>query len=179
MTTAKTIDRTRKATESSWRESGLKVPRVPELDNRTATDLCTPADSEWMEYVIRMPESDYDIWYAAQARKRAPAVAAAAKLIAEDRFDEAEETVREVETSIYSDVEIKNLYKQRLEELVAAAGVTDENRERAEAVFARALDWSNRAWPEPHTAHELRQYDEGRAVARGELVRILGYEPGA
>jgi hypothetical protein len=125
-----------------------------------------------------MPKSNYDIWYEAQARKRVPAVAAAEKLIAEDRFDEAEETVRKVEASIYSDVELKNLYKKRLEQLVAI-GVTDENRPRVEAVFARALDWANRAWPEPHTGYEAKQYDEGRATARGELVRILGYEPGA
>ena len=123
-----------------------------------------------------MAVSDYDRYLEDLARRRAPAVAEAKRLLAEDRYDEAEQTIVRTDSSIYGEVEVASLYRHRLEELVAA-GVTPQTRPRLEAIFHRALSWADRAFPEPHTAMEASQYDEARAENRAALVRILGYDP--
>jgi hypothetical protein len=117
-----------------------------------------------------------DRYLAHMAKKRAPAVAEAARLVDDDRFDEAEQTVLRVEDSIYAIVDIAAVYRKRLEQLVAH-GDTAASKSRREAVFRRALDWAQRAYPEPHTAMEADQFDSGRAENRAQLVRILGYDP--
>jgi len=109
------------------------------------------------------------------AKKRSPAVAEAARLVEQERFDEAEQTILRVENSIYAIVDIAAVYRRRLEQLVAEAD--DAAKPQREAVFRRALDWAQSAYPEPHTSMEADQYDSGRAENRAQLIRILGYEP--
>jgi hypothetical protein len=109
---------------------------------------------------------------------RAPAEAEAAELIAADRYDEAEALVTRVDGSIYGAVAIARLYRRRLEQLVAL-GVDDGSRARAEAVYRRALRAAHRAYPEPHTGYEARNYDAGRADDHAALVQVLGYDPDA
>jgi hypothetical protein len=124
-----------------------------------------------------MPKSNTDRYLEMLARKRAPAVAEAERLVADDRYDEADRTVLAVDSSIYGNVELANLYRRYLEKLVAG-GVTGQSRSRAEAIFGRAVQWADSSFPEPHTAEEAAQYDTGRAIKRSELVSILGYDPG-
>ena len=110
------------------------------------------------------------------AERRAPAVREADRLLAEDRYDEAEQAIRRVDDSIYGAVEIAKLYRRRLEQLVED-GVTQATRPQLARVFERAVQAAYGAYPEPHTAIEAEQYDTGREIDRAELVRILGYDP--
>ena len=123
-----------------------------------------------------MPRSNMDRYLAHMAKKRAPAVAEAERLVHDDHFDEAEQTILRVENSIYAVVDLAALYRRRLEQLVAEEDGT-ASKSRREAVFRRALDWAQRAYPEPHTAIEAAQYESGRAEDHAQLVRILGYDP--
>jgi hypothetical protein len=124
-----------------------------------------------------MANDEYEPFLAGLARRRAPAVARAEQLLAEDRYDAAEEAIRAVDSSIYGAVATAKLYRKRLEEMVAA-GVTEANKSRVEAVFRRGLRSAQGAYPEPHTAIEADNYASGQADDRAELVGILGYDPG-
>ena len=110
------------------------------------------------------------------AERRAPAVREAHRLLAEDRYDEAEQAIRRVDDSMYGAVEIAKLYRRRLEQL-AARGVNEATKPHLTRVFERAVRAAYGAYPEPHTAIEAEQYDTGRETDRAELVRILGYDP--
>jgi len=110
------------------------------------------------------------------AERRAPAVREADRLLAEDRYDEAEQAIRRVDDSIYGAVEIALLYRRRLEQL-AAGGVTEHTKPHLARVFERAVQAAYGAYPEPHTAIEAEQCATGRETDRAELVRILGYDP--
>jgi hypothetical protein len=123
-----------------------------------------------------MAKSDYDLYLENLARRRAPAVAEAERLLQEDRFDEAEQAIRRADDSIYGAVETAKLYRRHLEALVANHS---GDRDRAETVFRRALIAAYNAYPDPHTAHEADNFEAGRAKDRAELVRILGYDPDA
>jgi hypothetical protein len=123
-----------------------------------------------------MAKSNYDIYMESLEKKRAPAVTKAIELIAQERYDEAEQTIKSVDNSIYGAVATAKVYRQRLEELVTG-GLSGPNKTRAEAVFWRALSWAQSAYPEPHTAIEAENYSDGRSEDYSELVKILGYEP--
>jgi len=123
-----------------------------------------------------MTQSDYERYVEDLARKRAPFVAVAEQLLADDKFDQAEQTIKSVDSSLYAEREIACMYRRQLERLVAG-GTSEGNRQRVEAVFHRALEWSLRAYPEPHTEVEAQEYDKGRRAERAQLVSILGYEP--
>lgn len=120
-----------------------------------------------------MARSNYDLFLEQLARKRAPPVVIAERLLLEDRFDEAEREITNIDDSIYSAVEIARMYRRHLEHLVAAG----EGRARLDPIFRRALLWAQGAYPEPHTAVEEEHRDAGRAEDRAELVGILGYDP--
>jgi len=121
-------------------------------------------------------DREYERYLKALAARRAPAVREADRLLAEDRYDEAEQAIRRVDDSIYGAVEIAKLYRRRLEQL-AAGGVTENTKPHLARVFERAVQAAYGAYPEPHTAIEAEQYDSGRESDRAELVRILGYDP--
>lgn len=119
---------------------------------------------------------DYLRWLEALHARRAPAETAAAALIEAGSYDEGERTVLAVDNSIYGHVAIARLYRARLQTLVAS-GTAASDPGLARTIFQRALTWSWRSYPEPHTACEAEQYDEGQARDRAELVAILGYDP--
>lgn len=122
-----------------------------------------------------MAKSDYELFREGLERKRAPAVARAVQLLADDRYEEAEEEIRTVDSSIYGMVATAKMYRERLAELVAD-GVNSQNKARVEAVFHRALVTAQSAYPEPHTAMEADDYTAGQAEDRAQLVAILGYD---
>lgn len=113
-----------------------------------------------------------------RAEARAPAVAVAERLLADDRFDEAERAVMQVDQSIEGGVEIARLYERRLRSMVAS-GLVRSDRERVERTFGRALRWAQSCYPEPHTRIESEQFEAGRNEDRARLVGILGYDPDA
>ncbi|MES2460069.1 MAG: hypothetical protein V4671_05755 [Armatimonadota bacterium] len=122
-----------------------------------------------------MAKSDYELFREGLERKRAPAVARAVQLLADDRYEEAEEEIRTVDSSIYGMVATAKMYRERLAELVAD-GVNSQNKARVEAVYHRALATAQSAYPEPHTAMEADDYTAGQAEDRAQLVAILGYD---
>lgn len=127
-----------------------------------------------------MGDKSYEAWLAALHAKRAPAEAEARRLIEHDRFDEAARTIKRVDDSIYGEVALARILRERLEQLVASgeARRDDAGRRRAEAVFAQALSFARSAYPEPHTQCEADNFERGRAEDLARLVRILGYNPG-
>lgn len=124
-----------------------------------------------------MRDKDYERFLAGLARQRAPAVAEAERLLGSERYDEAEQAIKSADSSIYGAIEIEQMYRRRLEHLVAAGIDAPPERKRAEAVFHRAVLWARSTFPEPHTAIEAEQYASAGDTARAELVRILGYDP--
>jgi hypothetical protein len=123
-----------------------------------------------------MTRDSYEIYLEALAKKRAPALAQAIKLVIAERYDEAEQTVTRVDDSIYAGVAIAKMYRDRLTELVAQ-GQHRSNPAQAEAVFHRALSWARSCYPEAHTHYEADDYERGRAKDLADLTQILGYHP--
>ena len=123
-----------------------------------------------------MPKDAYEQFLAALTAKRRPALELAQRLLQQDRFDEAEQAVRAVDDSIYGGVALAKLYRESLARLV-------EQRDppcapaRLEAYFERAEHWAHWAYPEPHTAVEAEDYEQGRAEDTRTLIAILGYHP--
>ncbi|MGH9718897.1 MAG: hypothetical protein ACRD8O_01680 [Bryobacteraceae bacterium] len=107
---------------------------------------------------------------------REAALADVARLLSEDRIDEAERAIQLVNADLSFHVNIAKLYQRRLEQLVSS-GLTAQTKPRAEAIFKQALMWAQTAYPEPQTEVEMSNYDSGRREDRARLVRILGYEP--
>lgn len=116
--------------------------------------------------------TDYERYLEQLRRHRAPAMARAARLIDDGRFDDADRAVTSVDDSIYGAVALAGLYKAVLE---GSRGT--RRTEWREQVFAKALWWADSAFPEPHTAVEAEHYDAARAEHRAELVHLLGHEP--
>jgi hypothetical protein len=123
-----------------------------------------------------MSKSDTDIFMEQLAKRRAPAVAEAVQLIAQDRLADAESVVRQVDDSIYGAVELSKLFTTRLQELVAS-GETKRDIARVLRVYERALHWSTSAFPEPHTEYEAESNEAGRTEAQAHLQNILGFDP--
>lgn len=123
-----------------------------------------------------MRDREYERYLRTLAERRAPAVREADRLLAEERYDEAEQAIRRVDDSIYGAVEIGKLYRRRLEQLVAG-GVTQAMKPQLARMFQRAVQAAYGAYPEPHTAIEAEQYNTGREMDRAALVRILGHDP--
>lgn len=123
-----------------------------------------------------MLKDAHEIWRIAMAKKRAPAEKQAAAMIEAGRFDDAESAVRAVDQSVYADVAIGKLFRERLVAIVNDPASSHADRE---AVFRRALAWIWKVYPDPHTEIEADRYQEGMARDRRELVSILGYDPGA
>lgn len=156
----------------------LLRPKGPQhdVDSMTAEGWVkiTPSASSSASSKAREESERYA---AAQKELRAPAVARAEVLLAEDRYDEAERAIMEVDSSIYGGGEIAHMYERRLKGLVAAG--VGRDRDRVEAVFRRALSWAQGCYPEPHTEIEADDYETGRAEDRTRLVAVLGYDPDA
>lgn len=102
--------------------------------------------------------------------------ARARELIAIGEYDAAEDLVRAADQSIQGSVTLARLYKERLEDMVAA-GTASRDRVGVEEVFRHARAWAWQAYPEPHTAMEADDYRAGRGEDLGRLVKVLGYEP--
>lgn len=125
-----------------------------------------------------MPRNEYEIWLAALAKKREPAMAEAAALADAERFEEAERAVTRVDDSIYGAVALAKMYQAKLEALVASGAARSvKSKKHAERIFERALWWAQSAYPEPHTQYEADDYSRGRAEDLSRLVAILGYDP--
>jgi hypothetical protein len=106
---------------------------------------------------------------------REPAVAKATKLLREDKFEEAEQAIMQVDQSIEGGGAIAGMYEARLRELVEQQA----DKDTLETVFGRALRWAQHCYPEPHTQDEADAYERGRVEDRSRLVQILGYDPDA
>ena len=122
-------------------------------------------------------KSTYEIWRKAMEKKRAPAIKEALKLIAESRFAEADALVKNVDPSIEGQCAYAAMYRDYLKTLI----VPDQPRQspHAEAVFRRALEWAQGAYPDPHTQIEADDFSRGRDEDLAELVEVMGYEPPA
>lgn len=118
----------------------------------------------------------YEEWHRELMKRFVPAVAEAERLLEQDQFARAEAVLKAVDRDIYGACQIEDMYRRRLEAL-AAAGITDENRARVEAVYHKAVYWALTAFPTPHTACEVEQYDAAGAKAKAHLIGVLGYEP--
>lgn len=105
-----------------------------------------------------------------------PAERAAAALLANGQYDEAERAIQQVDSSIHGSVALARLYESRLNAVVAQGGVR-KDKDQTEMLFRRALSWAQNCYPEPHTEQEADDYEQGRAEARARLVGIVGYDP--
>ncbi|HLO40910.1 MAG TPA: hypothetical protein VK176_07795 [Phycisphaerales bacterium] len=139
-----------------------------ELDSLTAEG--------WTKVTPEMQRAATEKFLRELEAKRGPAEEAAAVLLAQDRFDEAEAAMQRVDGSIYGAVALAKLYESRLRALVGE-GAVQKDRGRVERVFDRALSWAQGCYPDPHTGEEAERYEAGRAEDRARLVAILGYEP--
>ena len=108
--------------------------------------------------------------------KRGPAEEAAAALLAQGKYEEAELAIQGVDSSIYGAVALARLYEARLASIVKQ-GAVRKDKGGVEVLFRRALSWAKNCYPEAHTEYEAEQYERGRSQDRARLVGILGYEP--
>lgn len=115
---------------------------------------------------------------AAEARRaaQAPAVAQAEEFLRKGEFDVAERAIMQVDQSIEGGVAIARMYERRLQEMVDQ-GMVSRQQQTVEAVFGRALRWTQHCYPEPHTQIEADDFEAGRQADRARLVGILGYDP--
>lgn len=125
-----------------------------------------------------MSRSSSDIFLRALAERRAPAEVAAARLIEEHRYQDAEQTIRAADDSIYGSLATARLYKARLQQIVASPDLRQDSALLLE-VYRRALRWAQISYPEVHTECEAQDYERGRQMDHAELVAIVGYDPGA
>lgn len=123
------------------------------------------------------PSKDPNAIWREQMKKRLnDAVLQAQPLLAERRLDELETRVRAVESDIYGMLALGKMYREHLADLVRC-GEIDRDRAHVEAIFSRALQWAQRAYPEPHTQFEADDYEAARKEVRADLIKILGDEP--
>ena len=104
------------------------------------------------------------------------AIDEARRYLAADAFDDAEQAVLSVDSTIRGSVKIAALYEEHLRGLVAGGG-GHRDAARLERVFWRALSWAQSCYPEPHTECEAEAYEAGRERDRAGLIEVLGYEP--
>jgi hypothetical protein len=111
---------------------------------------------------------------AALEPRREEAIAMARDLIGKDRCDDAELLLRNVDPYFQPAVPLARLYEDRLRELASAKR---PDTSKCDAIFRRALQWSQSVYPDPHTEIEAEQFRAGADEARARLVQILGREP--
>ncbi len=149
-----------------------KGPTVPILPGRPVPELgIIPHDP-----ALPPPRDAGEVWQRMMHTKRSAAVANAAPLMAEDRFDEAERIVRAADDSISGSVALGKLFTEALRAEVAKGGAMSKSR--AEELFRRALRIRLNCYPDPHTQMEADSFREGQQQDRADLISILGYEPG-
>lgn len=98
-------------------------------------------------------------------RALAAASDAAIACVLERRFDDAENLIRSIDSDIYGANALAEIYASA----VAAAPADDE-------IFARALHWARRGFPDPHTAEEAARY-AGAVDEREARLRSLRNAP--
>jgi hypothetical protein len=108
--------------------------------------------------------------------KRAPAIARAQRLIADAKYDQADQLILSADDSIHGLVALGRLYESALRDLVAQNRHTAQP-DLARTIFERALRWKHSAYPDPHTQCEADDFSRGRQEDRRRLVEILGYDP--
>jgi hypothetical protein len=124
-----------------------------------------------------MSMKDYERFLEELKVKRGPAEARARELIRAEKFEEADETVRRADDSIYGAVALARLYEARLAEMIGA-GDLKRRKASVEAVYRQALRWNWSCYPEPHTEYEADDYERGRVEDHAKLVKMMGYDPG-
>lgn len=122
---------------------------------------------------LPMPKDANEVYARMMEKKRDAAVAEARPLVAKGDYDAAEQIVLRADQSIMGHVAIGNMYTQALRDAVGGK----KSRTLTETLFARALSWKQRAYPEPHTEFEAEDYERGTESDRAELVSVLGYDP--
>lgn len=156
-----------------------------QLDNpKGPTVPCVPGA---MVPVCDMPDPEIGAWprgrgasqidLAALEPRREEAIALARTLILQDRYDDAELLLKNVDPYFHAAVPLARLYEERLRQV--AKGSAKAERAKADEVFRRALDWSGSTYPDPHTEVEAETFGRAQAEDRARLVSILGREPTA
>ncbi len=123
-----------------------------------------------------MPKDANAIWREQLRKRLDECIESSRPLLADRRFDDAEKRVRAVDGDIYGMLALARMYEAHLRMLVER-GESDRDRVSVEAVFQRALQWAQRAYPAPHTQIEADNYSAGQEEDRARLVKILSYEP--
>lgn len=158
------------ALSAAVRTITLRAPKGPthDLDSTTAEG--------WTKVSAAMQRRNTERYLQELEARRKPAELAAAALIEQGKFEEAEAAVQQADSSIYGAVALARLYETRLKAL-AGHGAPGKQRDRTERVFRRALSWAQNCYPEAHTQEEADSHESGRAQDRTRLVKLLGYDP--
>lgn len=152
------------------RSISLTAPKGPvyDLDSMTAEG--------WTKVTPEMQKRASEKYMKELEARRGPAEEAAAALLAQGKYDEAEQAIQRVDSSIYGSVALARLYEARLASVVKS-GAVRKDKDGLEVLFRRALSWAQNCYPEAHTECEADQYESARVEDRARLVGILGYEP--
>lgn len=106
------------------------------------------------------------------------AVKRAESLVADGEDEAAEAEVLAVDDQIAGRVRLGRLFTEALRREMRAGQVMGElNRERAEALYTRAVRWRLGCYPDPHTEIEAEEYRDGMAADVAELRGLLGWTP--
>lgn len=148
---------------------GPTVPCVP----GAMVPICDMPDAEIGQWPRGRGASKIDL--AQLEPRREEAISLARTLILQDRYDDAELLLRNVDPYFHPAVALSRLYEERLRQL---AGDRKADKIAADEAFRRALDWSLSTYPDPHTAIEAEDFGRAQAEDRARLISILGREPG-
>lgn len=153
-----------------------------ELDTpKGPTVACVPGA---MVPVCDMPDAEIGAWPRGRGAsqidleslkpRQEEAVALARTLIGQDRYDDAELLMKNVDPYFHAAVPLAKLYEERLTQLVKQR---KPDRTACDAAFRRALNWHYSTYPDPHTEVEGEQFSRAQAEDRARLISILGREP--
>ncbi len=153
-----------------------------ELDSpKGPTVACVP---NAMVPICDMPDAEIGAWprgrgatlidLEALKPRQEEAVALARTLIGQDRYDDAELLMRNVDPYFHAAVPLSQLYEERLAQLVKQR---KPDRTACDEAFRRALSWRSSTYPDPHTEVEGEQFNRAQAQDRARLISILGREP--
>ncbi|GJQ31001.1 MAG: hypothetical protein HBSAPP03_28850 [Phycisphaerae bacterium] len=123
------------------------------------------------------PENEAEVVARKRAAARDAALAQAAPLIAQDRFDDAARLVFAADDSAQARVALSELFLAALREQVKRDGKRNPASPRALELYRRTLAYRLSTYPDPHTQDEADRYEKGMDDDRAEIAAVLGYTP--
>jgi hypothetical protein len=141
-----------------WPSYGAQLSAAVQSISLTAPmgpkyDLDSMTAEGWTKVTPEMQREATEKYMQELEERRGPAEEAAAALMVQGKYDEAELTIQRVDSSINGSVSIARMYESRLKSVIKQ-GDLKKDKAGVEKLFHRALTWAQSCYPEPHTEIE-------------------------